>query len=1140
MSTNGTTPTKLESPSSERLLTPTKISAWLECGHHMTLTSAVEAGTLRVTNGHLGAFARLLLEKGMDHERATLEKLRSDGLSVLSVPPRNPQTESFTEWCERVRPLLAEGHEIVYQFPMTHEGIRGIADFLVKVDTPSDLGPFSYEPADAKLARVEAKPAHVLQLCFYADGLAAIQGTRPTTAHLFLGSGEIEKIALAEVEAYWQRVRRNIFAQLTAETLPQTSPEPCQHCAFCEFADHCDAQWRVQDAIHFVSGITRRERDLCATAEVTSLHGLATNADQVIDIRPGRYDYLRTQAQLQAAATPGDIPPWQLRPIDEVHEDPSDDDNTGPHDYRLRLPAPDLGDVILDFEGHPFWTAESGLFFLFGWLTFDPQGNEWIYHGLWSHDRASEAANTAQLISWLNDRRDQFPAMHVYHYNHTERSSLERLATEHGAGESTLAAMISAGLFVDLYDVLHRRVQIGAESYGLKVTETLAGYQRSEEIGDGAGAVVHYERWIHDQDPSHLSEIAAYNEDDVRATLAVRDWLINEVLCGEPWREQPELDDSEAEENDLVTTIAELMATGVPEHRLLGHLLGYWWREGRADHTQRLAIFDSRPDELLDHREAIAGLQFCEYAPPTKGKKLQGAVFTFPPQEFDLKEDKPLPDLMFRLADGRPGYSKIRSLDLDEGTLTVTWKDAYIETGQFPGAVILDSPYRPKTQQMELLAFARRLLDGEHHDADAARLALLRRELPRLIGDEIDTERTFTSEISELSSVVTALDAGCLAIQGPPGTGKTYTGAHLISALVAAGQRVGVTAVSHAAIDNLLLEVAEVDPSVKVLRRGEPTTSIPNLTLKGEPALWLKGEHDVYAGTTWAFANEKMTAEPTVDVLIIDEAGQMSLADALAAMGSARKVILLGDPLQLPQVSKAVHPEGSGASVLDFVMGEEYTIEANRGVFLETTRRMHPDVCSFISRQMYEGRLSAHESCSLQSVDGETGLRWIRAEHQGRDTSSPEEAEIVASLVRSLIGREFIDHHGMTRTMTAADVMVVAPYNAQVDLITATLAADPDTADARVGTVDKFQGQEAPVVIFSMATSSQIEISRSVDFLFSRERLNVAISRARAMAYLVCTEELLNARAKTVEQMRLIGMLCAFVDDANVVDSASL
>ena len=344
MSTNGTTPTKPESPASERLLTPTKISAWLECGHHMTLTSAVEAGTLRVTNGHLGAFARLLLEKGMDHERATLEKLRSNGLSVLSVPSRNPQTESFTEWCERVRPLLAEGHEIVYQFPMTHEGIRGIADFLVKVDTPSDLGPFSYEPGDAKLARVEAKPAHVLQLCFYADGLAAIQGIRPTTAHLFLGSGETEKIALAEVEAYWQRVRRNIFSQLTAETLPQTSPEPCQHCAFCEFADHCDAQWRDQDAIHFVSGITRRERDLCATAEVTTLHGLAANADQVIDIRPDRYDYLRTQAQLQAAATPGDIPPWQLRPIDEVHEDPSDDDNTGPHDYRLRLPAPDLGD----------------------------------------------------------------------------------------------------------------------------------------------------------------------------------------------------------------------------------------------------------------------------------------------------------------------------------------------------------------------------------------------------------------------------------------------------------------------------------------------------------------------------------------------------------------------------------------------------------------------------------------------------------------------------------------------------------------------------------------------------------------------------------------------------------------------------
>jgi uncharacterized protein len=536
----------------------------------------------------------------------------------------------------------------------------------------------------------------------------------------------------------------------------------------------------------------------------------------------------------------------------------------------------------------------------------------------------------------------------------------------------------------------------------------------------------------------------------------------------------------------------------------------------------------------------IAGLQFCEYLPPKGGQTHPGAVLTFPPQELDLKALKPKQNLIFRLADGRPGYADIRALDLEEGTLTITWKDAYNEIGHHPSEVVTHDWVNQEPKPKELLAFAQRLLAGEHHDADTARLALLRRELPRLFGDGADTERSFTSDTAELSTVVTALDAGCLAIQGPPGTGKTYTGAHLISALRASGQRVGVTAVSHAAIDNLLLEVAEVDPSVKILRRGKPTVSIPNLALNGDPGKWLKGEHDVYAGTTWAFANEKMTAEPAVDVLIIDEAGQMSLADALAAMGSARKVILLGDPLQLPQVSKAVHPEGSGASVLDYVMGEEHTIEANRGVFLETTRRMHPDVCSFISRQMYEDRLSAYESCSLQSVDGETGLRWIRTEHQGCDTSSPEEAEIVASLVRSSIGRKFTDHHGITRTMTAADVMVVAAYNAQVDLITAMLSADPDTAEARVGTVDKFQGQEAPVVIFSMATSSQLEISRSVDFLFSRERLNVAISRARAMAYLICTEELLNARAKTVEQMRLIGMLCAFVDVANVVDSASL
>lgn len=292
--------------------------------------------------------------------------------------------------------------------------------------------------------------------------------------------------------------------------------------------------------------------------------------------------------------------------------------------------------------------------------------------------------------------------------------------------------------------------------------------------------------------------------------------------------------------------------------------------------------------------------------------------------------------------------------------------------------------------------------------------------------------------------------------------------------------------------------------------------------------MWANGDDELWASTTWGLPSD--AAAGTTDVLVIDEAGQMGLADALAAMNCARSVIMLGDPLQLAQVSLASHPGGSGNSALEHVLAGTATIPPERGVFLDTTWRMHPEVCGFLSEQIYDGRLGSHENCARQSVGGQAGLRWIRAEHEHRDTSSPEEAALVADTVRCLRGQTWVDFDGNARPLGAEDVMVVAPYNDHVDLVRETLASDPTLEGARVGTVDKFQGQEAPVVIFTMATSSGADLPRTVDFLYSRNRLNVAISRTRALAYVICTEQLLDTRAITVADMRLIGTLCAFVE----------
>jgi uncharacterized protein len=279
----------------------------------------------------------------------------------------------------------------------------------------------------------------------------------------------------------------------------------------------------------------------------------------------------------------------------------------------------------------------------------------------------------------------------------------------------------------------------------------------------------------------------------------------------------------------------------------------------------------------------------------------------------------------------------------------------------------------------------------------------------------------------------------------------------------------------------------------------------------------------LHAGTAWWWSHPD--AARSVDVLLVDEAGQVSLADAMAVAQGATSMVLLGDPQQLAHVSQGTHPLGAGASVLVHLLDGADTIPDDRGVLLDESWRMHPDVCHFVSNTMYDGRLSAEEHCANQRVDSPgmsgTGLRMLSVEHSGNRTRSAEEADVIAAHVGALVRGRFTDRDGDTRELKLEDILIVAPYNAQVRTLQSKL---PD--GARVGTVDKFQGQQAPVVFFSMATSTDEDVSRGMSFLFSRNRLNVAISRAQALAVIVCSPKLLTARCSTVDDMRLVNMLC--------------
>lgn len=356
------------------------------------------------------------------------------------------------------------------------------------------------------------------------------------------------------------------------------------------------------------------------------------------------------------------------------------------------------------------------------------------------------------------------------------------------------------------------------------------------------------------------------------------------------------------------------------------------------------------------------------------------------------------------------------------------------------------------------------------------------------------------------------LDHSYLAVQGPPGTGKTFVGAHVIARLVARGWKVGVVAQSHNVVENLLcraIETGGVDPHAVAKKLAAPHHVPWGLTSEGDVARLLESPSGcLVGGTAWTMTGKEVPSG-SLDLLVIDEAGQFSLANTLAVSAAAKRLLLLGDPQQLPQVTQGTHPEPVDESALGWLAAGHATLPSSLGYFLADTWRMHPDLCRAVSNLSYEGKLHSAPAASLRQLEGlPPGVETVFVDHSGNATASREEAEEVVRQARRHLGLKWTPGaDSESRPLEQQDLLVVAAYNAQVHLIRKHLA-EAGLPEVRVGTVDKFQGQEAPVVLVSMACSAVAEAPRGAEFLLNRNRINVAVSRGQWRAVMVRSPEL--------------------------------
>ena len=1112
-----------------------------------------------------------MARRGQEYEARYLEELRAQGRAIAEIRP--PDTVSPAR---QIRPehaatlqAMRRGAEVIYQAVLLDERRLGYADFLQRVETPSDLGPWSYEVVDTKLARQPSAPA-VLQICMYSDLLGTMQGRLPDRMHLVLGGVQrkTESLRVADYAAYYRLVAREFEALLDSpeEVYPvPTKPEPVGHCDFCSWTLECRAQWRREDDLALVAGLSRRQRRALHDIDITTRRGLANPSpplpERVEGVSPEALARVQKQAAIQVRG--------EGRVISERISPERDRDKALVPDRGLwALPEPSPGDLFLDLEGDPFYGSDEvdGIDYLFGAIEpgqTDAAG-EPMFHAFWSIEdgnvsTAAERQAFEDCIDLIMDRWTTYPGMHVYHYAPYETGAMKRLAGRYATRESEVDQLLRGQVFVDLYRVVRQGIRASVESYSIKRLEPLYGFKREIDLRDAGESIVEFEHWLEPEPDTDrdalLEQIKAYNRDDCISTWYLREWLeqqraalVNELgaeALPRPTVVEPEetVDSEEQLEikelvdrltEDLPKDLTDASSLEDPAQRgrwLLAQLVDWHRREHKAVWWRYFHLKDElTEDERAEETDVLGRLTFLD-ARPDPNPRARSTIYRF---RFAEQDHKLSVGDSVRTQDGKDAGRIVR---LDDETCEVELRLGSSRPPPQPTSLIQFNYVNPRPKPGSLKHLTRLVVDNGI-DADgpnqAARDLLMRR--PPRVGQAEDAPLAGEGEDAQAAArrLVQTLDESYLAIQGPPGSGKSTVGAEMIVDLVEAGMRVGVTANSHKVIGELLektarvAEIRGIDVTIGQRTNDEPASkSFQHLESTDDACDSLTaGFLDVVGGTGWLWASEKMGS--SVDVLCIDEAGQMSLADALAAAPCATSLLLLGDPQQLDQPLQGVHPPGADRSVLAHVLDGAQVMPREFGLFLDGTWRLHPSICRFTSEIFYEDSLRSHPGRENLDLTGSppfagTGLRFVSVPHERRVSDSKEEAEAIAEQVDRLLRSHpsWTDAEGAGHSLTDQDVLVITPYNRQIR----ELSSRPELKRLRIGTVDKFQGQEAPISIYSMATSSADEAPRGMEFLYSLNRLNVATSRAKCLAVVVASPGLLAVRCRTPRQMLLANAL---------------
>lgn len=1128
------------------------------------------------------ALDELLFDAGLQHEKVLIARLEASGKTVAKL--RGKQDDSDYE---ATLAAMRSGADYIWQASMRNSEMRGSADLLERSDAPSELGDWSYIPIECKLSS-HPKPIYLVQACAYCELLTPLLGSRPEQFKLYLGGekngDELFKVYASQEFWPWYVQLRQRYRDFRAAFDPSQEPEdaPGDHGLWEPFIQE---RLEKKRDLTLVANLRQSQRSKLRAAGITTIDNLADwpEAEPVAGLDPAMLARLRDQARIQIAteAQNDGRPAYTVRAIEQQARG------------LAMLPAPHEGDIWFDMEGFPDPISGEKLEYLFGACYRDEQGDP-QFMPWWAHNPKEEKQAFDGFVQWVQQRRERHPGLHVYHYASYEKTALGNLASRHQIHQAEIDQWLRDELLVDLYPIVRNGLLIGAPSYSIKKVERLYGGPRAEEVENAADSVVQYAEWKKSCDPKILKDLQDYNEKDCQVTEGLHHFLLElpEMAqlsfrankWGTAQKEEGDNQETTTYEKDLEVAARELLRE-LPDHlenadatgprglswrlqQLIAQLIDFQEREGKVEWWEFFHRLQMTPEEREEDSEVIAGARlegvdriksshgFRYRFDPSQPLKLaaregRNPRFALVPLVPDGERLVPLEPLA--LDDGR-AWSAEGLLDRTrddlvtvKATTAALAKAVGLPASQLPAHA--DLVPTPKQIYRSMLADLVRLAKGwvfERKPLPPALLHLLeRRSIAELPALNQRIRRTPATTTHELAAFLREADGLGLSLQGPPGSGKTTVTGRVIADLVAGGQRVVVSSTTHEAINNLLKRLQscldEQGNSALVVKVASSTSETSDvLALSGTKVQALR-ERDlpenpaVLGGTVFTLVKERYDDAP-FDLLVIDEAGQVSLSNLLYMARVARNILLVGDQQQLSQPNRAAHPGESDLSCLDYVMAEAPVVPADRGVFLATSWRMPPSLTQVVSELFYAGELQAAEVNAANRVKWEgpaEGLVFEPVPHSGNSTASDEEVERIAQLVDQLHGQPYQrarlesgELKVVEGVLGSDDILITAPYNLQVNCLQKRLGHK-----ARIGTVDKFQGQEAPVAIHSLTASDGDSAPRGLDFLLDPNRLNVAISRAQCLSIVVGSPQLATGISTSIPNVQRLSRLCRLMGD---------